>query len=78
VQTFTISGLQGSQTYYVAMKTTDDGGNISALSNLVNGATTDTVAPAPVHDLSYEDGGRVWTELLASIDWLTGEAIHAS
>jgi fibronectin type III domain protein len=52
-QTFTVTGLAGSKTYYIAMKTIDDAGNTSALSNVVNGTTTDTIPPAPVHDLSY-------------------------
>jgi hypothetical protein len=53
VQTFTLSGLQGSRTYYVAIRTLDNGGNLAALSNVVNGTTTDTVAPSTVQDLSY-------------------------
>lgn len=67
-QTFTISGLSGSRTYYVAVKTTDDYGNISLLSNVVNGTTTDTVAPAPVRDLSYWNGAASFSEMLASAD----------
>ena len=51
VQNFTISGLQGSQIYYVAMKTSDASGNISGLSNVVNGTTLDVIAPAAVRDL---------------------------
>jgi len=51
VQTMTISGLQGSQIYYVAMKTSDASGNISGLSNVVNGTTLDVIAPAAVRDL---------------------------
>jgi len=54
-QTFTLSGLSGSQTYYVAMRATDGSGNVSNLSNVVNGTTGDTVAPAPVRDLSMRD-----------------------
>ncbi len=53
VQNFTVSGLTGSRTYYVAVRATDEVGNVSALSNVVNGATLDNVAPAPVRDLSY-------------------------
>ena len=52
-QTFTLSGLQGSRTYYVAIRTTDNSGNVSGLSNVVNRTTLDNVAPAPVRDLSY-------------------------
>jgi hypothetical protein len=51
-QTFTINGLTPSRTYYVAMRATDDAGNVSGLSNVPTATTLDTVAPAPVHDLS--------------------------
>ena len=51
-QTLTISGLTPSRTYYVAIRTTDSSGNISGLSNVPAATTPDTVAPAPVHDLS--------------------------
>jgi hypothetical protein len=52
-QNFTVGGLSGSQQYYVAIRATDDRGNLSAISNVVNSTTLDTVAPAPVRDLSY-------------------------
>ena len=66
-QTFTIGGLSGSRTYYVAIKTTDDAGNVSVLSNVVNGTTSDTVAPAPVRDLSRTNA-LPDSEMLASAD----------
>jgi hypothetical protein len=53
VQTYTLNGLSGSQTYYVAVRATDDRGNMGALSNVPSGTTADTVPPAPVRDLSY-------------------------
>jgi hypothetical protein len=56
-QSFTLSGLSGSQTYYIAIRTTDDVGNVSTISNVVNSTTLDTVPPAPVRDLSYRDVG---------------------
>jgi Fibronectin type III domain len=65
VQTFTLPGLGGSQTYYVAIKTTDDAGNVSLLSNVVSGTTADTVPPAPVRNLSYENTYEPSPELLA-------------
>jgi fibronectin type III domain protein len=71
-QTFTIGGLSGSRTYYVAIKTTDDYGNVSLISNVVNGTTTDTVPPAPVRDLSYWNALESASEMLASAD--TGDA----
>ncbi len=52
VQNFTINGLLGSRTYFVAMKTTDAAGNVSVISNVVSGATLDNIAPAAVVDLS--------------------------
>lgn len=67
-QSFTISGLSGSQTYYVAIKTTDDRGNVSLLSNVVNGTTADTVPPAPVRDLSYEETADFTLDVVASAE----------
>ena len=52
IQTFTIPGLQGSATFYVAMKTADAAGNVSVLSNVVSGTTLDVIAPAAVKDLA--------------------------
>lgn len=54
-QTYTLTGLAGSQTYYVAIRASDGSGNVGALSNVVNGTTSDTVAPAAVRDLSMLD-----------------------
>jgi hypothetical protein len=54
-QTFTLSSLNGSQTYYVAIRTTDDRGNVSVISNVVNATTLDVVPPAPIRNLSYHD-----------------------
>jgi hypothetical protein len=53
VQTFNLAGLSTGQTYYVAIRTLDERGNIAALSNVVNGTTVDTIPPAPIRDLSY-------------------------
>jgi hypothetical protein len=52
VQTFTLTGLSGSQIYYVAIRATDDRSNVAALSNVASGTTLDTIPPAPVRDLS--------------------------
>lgn len=52
-QTFIITGLSPSQTYYVAVRATDDRANVSALSNVPSGTTLDTVPPAAVRDLSH-------------------------
>ena len=53
-QTFTITGLTGSRTYSIAMKTTDNAANVSTLSNVPSGTTADTTPPAPVRDLSMD------------------------
>jgi len=59
-QTFTITGLNPSRTYYVAIRATDDAANVSALSNVPSGTTLDTIPPAPVRDLSMDpDSGTV-------------------
>lgn len=68
VQTFTLSGLQGSRTYYLAIRTLDNGGNLSSLSNVATGSTPDTIAPATVQDLSYGP---------SSLEGLTFLAFHA-
>jgi hypothetical protein len=65
-QTFVVAGLTGSRTYYVAIKTTDDHGNVSLISNVVNATTADTLPPGPVRDLSYdEDADAAGRETLA-------------
>jgi hypothetical protein len=61
--------LSGSRTYFVAIKTTDDAGNVSVLSNVVSGTTADTVPPAPVRDLSRRDLPEASSEMLASADF---------
>ena len=57
-QTYTLGSLSGSQTYYVAIRATDDRGNVSVISNVVNATTLDVVAPAPVRDLSYYESHK--------------------
>jgi hypothetical protein len=54
-QSYTLSGLTGSRTYYIAIRTSDEVGNVSGLSNVVNRTTNDNIPPAPVRDLSYDD-----------------------
>ena len=47
VQFFTVTGLAGETTYYVALKTADEAPNWSGLSNVVEVTTPDETAPAP-------------------------------
>lgn len=76
-QTFTVTGLQPSRTYYVAIRSTDNGGNLSGLSNVPSGATLDTIPPAPVHDLSYEERQPMPSDEVAWADLGPEDANHA-
>ncbi len=54
-QTFTVTGLQPSTTYYFAIKTADEVPNWSLLSNVISRTTLaapDTTRPAPVANLT--------------------------
>jgi hypothetical protein len=54
-ESFTVSGLQASTTYYFAIKTADEVPNISPISNSPSGTTTaaaDATAPAAIMDLA--------------------------
>ena len=77
VQTFNLAGLNGSQTYYVAIRATDDRGNIAPLSVIANGTTLDTIPPAPVRDLSYLDEALPWGASFASISPAEKSENHA-
>jgi hypothetical protein len=69
VQTFTLTGLSGSQTYYVAIRAVDDRGNMGALSVIASGTTLDTIPPAPVRDLSYDTAAPIGPSFaMADID----------
>lgn len=68
-QNFTLSGLTVNQTYFIAMKATDGSGNVSLLSNVVSGTPADTIAPAPVRDLSLLDWkARTFETLARALD----------
>ena len=66
-QQVVVEGLSDRMTYSFALKTRDDGGNLSELSNVASATTPlDTVPPAPVRDLavvtvSYERVTLSWT-----------------
>jgi len=51
-QTFTVRGLSRERAYYFAMKVTDDSNNPSAISNVANASTTDTMPPARIANLA--------------------------
>lgn len=56
-QTFTVNGLTRQNTYYLAIKVSDDGGNPSALSNVPSATTPDLTRPATISDLTV---GFIW------------------
>jgi len=66
-QTFTVSGLTPSRTYYVAIRATDSSGNVGGISNVPTATTPDTIAPAPVHDLSMDPGSAPVDPLVATV-----------
>jgi len=51
-QSVVVRTLSRQVTYYFALRTTDDAGNVSALSNVPSATTTDTVAPAAIYNLA--------------------------
>lgn len=57
VQTHTVSGLTRETTYYFAIRVADEGGNVSALSNVPSARTPDLTLPAAITDLAV---GFVW------------------
>lgn len=66
-QTFNLTGLTTGQVYYVAMKATDERGNVSVISNVVSGTPADTVAPAAVRDLSLGPDGTNAVDLALAL-----------
>lgn len=50
IETFSVTGLQGSTHYYFALKTSDDEGHWSALSAVAEGTTRDNTPPGEVSD----------------------------
>jgi hypothetical protein len=51
-QSVVVRTLSRQVTYYFALRTTDDAGNPSALSNVPSATTTDTAAPAAIRNLA--------------------------
>ncbi|HEQ98797.1 MAG TPA: hypothetical protein ENO22_05600 [candidate division Zixibacteria bacterium] len=51
-ETFTVEGLEANTTYHFAVKTSDEAGNWSGLSNVATVTTTDNVPPAAIIDLT--------------------------
>jgi len=50
-QTYTVRGLGRQRAYYFAIKAIDDASNSSAMSNVANASTTDTMAPGRITTL---------------------------
>ncbi|MFH0900075.1 MAG: discoidin domain-containing protein [Pseudomonadota bacterium] len=73
-----IDNLSSGTTYYVAIKTQDDRGNWSALSNLAAGVTSDVTAPGRIAALVAETGSMAGSVKLSWVatgdDGSTGTA----
>ena len=68
-QNFTVTGLAPGRTYSIAIRTTDNAGNVSGLSNVPSGNTLDTVAPAPVRDLSLDPDSGIPDPLVLGAEY---------
>ncbi|MFN8586248.1 MAG: hypothetical protein U0704_00465 [Candidatus Eisenbacteria bacterium] len=62
-QTYTVRSLSRQVTYYFAAKVSDEAGNTSALSNVLQVTTPDTKPPAAITDLVL---GLVWLNFSGS------------
>lgn len=59
-QSYVVRNLNRQVFYYFAIRAIDDGGNVSALSNVPTVTTPDSVAPATVTDLSFNFMWLAW------------------
>jgi len=59
-QSVVVRNLGRQVTYYFALRTTDDSGNVSAVSNVPSATTTDTMAPAAIRNLAAGFVGMSW------------------
>jgi len=75
VTNFTVTGLTRQTTYYFAARVSDDAGNLSALSNVVNTTTPDQTAPAAVRDLAVGLAWFSWRTTMPDVDRSTGVAL---
>jgi hypothetical protein len=64
-QSFTVTGLSNQTTYFIALKTSDEVPNISALSNVVSTSTLDIVAPSAISNLAIS----TTTQTSATLTW---------
>lgn len=64
LQSKTVTGLTSNTKYYFAIKSIDDVGNVSLISNVASASTLDDVPPAAITDLSGTPGGASYTKLM--------------
>lgn len=67
-EALTVSPLAGETTYYFAMKATDEGGNVSPLSNVAS-ATTLVVPPSTITDLRAVEVAGVTSPGTVTLAW---------
>ncbi len=68
LESFAVTGLAGDTTYYLALKTTDDAGNVSALSTGSPSETTLATPPSPWTISVIDSGGSMGTYLGLDFD----------
>jgi hypothetical protein len=64
-ETVTVESLERRKVYQLALKTTDDAGNVSGLSNVVEAETGDVTPPSRITDLAVTATGP----LTATLTW---------
>jgi subtilase family serine protease len=65
-QSFTLTGLASATTYYVAVKTTDESGNVAALSNVASATTT---ALPDLQVTAFTGPATAGPQQLVSLSW---------
>jgi len=68
-ETFTVDGLDASTTYYFAVKTADEVPNISGLSNIAAGTTTEELSPPSTPVLASPPDGADDVASTIALDW---------
>ena len=63
LETFFLQGAPTDSAYYIALRSVDELGNLSAISNVLAVPKLDAAPPAPIFDLAVEDAGKDWIRI---------------
>ena len=63
LETFFLKDAPTSTAYYLALRSVDELGNLSAISNVLAVPELDAAPPAPILDLAVEDAGKDWIRI---------------